>query len=70
VVSLTESRIQGELSSKAGFLAIDFLPPAERREAFRALEAGEVFTAKLPVPLDVPHAMAHHWLGAIFVPGA
>jgi len=69
-VSATESRIEGELSSNAGFLAIDFLPSEERREASRVLEAGEVYTFKLPVSVDIPHGMAHHWLGAVFVPGA
>jgi hypothetical protein len=68
-VELTETRISAELSSEAGFLAIDFLSPAEREAASRALEAGEVFVRKLPVEVDVPHGMAHHWLGAVFVPG-
>jgi hypothetical protein len=70
VVSLTESRIEEELSSRAGFLVIDFLPAGERRDAIRAIEAGEVFTTRLPIGVDVPHGMAHHWLGAVFVPGA
>lgn len=68
-VELTESRIARELASKAGFLAIDFLPPAEREEASRALRAGEVFTAKLPLEVEIPNGMVHHWLGAVFVPG-
>ena len=67
-VGLTESRISRELASSAGFLATDFLPRAEREAVSRAFEAGEVFTAKLPVAVEVPGGMAHHWLGAVFVP--
>jgi hypothetical protein len=68
-VELTESRIARELASRAGFLAIDFLPPAEKEAASRTLQAGEVFTAKLPLDVEIPNGMAHHWLGAVFVPG-
>jgi hypothetical protein len=69
-VELTESRISRELQSKAGFLATDFLPRARRQDAARAFERGELFTAKLPVGVDVRGGMAHHWLGAVFVPDA
>jgi len=69
-VDLTESRIARELSSSAGFLATDFLPPAERERASRAFEAGEVFTIKLAVLVEVPGGMVHHWLGAVLVPDA
>ncbi len=69
-VEETEARISRELSSRAGFLATDFLSAGQRRDASRALEAGEVYTTKLPVEVEIPHGMAHHWLGAVFVPGA
>jgi hypothetical protein len=69
-VALTESRIARELSSSSGFLATDFLDAEEKKDVSRAFEAGEVYTKKLPVDVDIPHGMAHHWLGAIFVPGA
>jgi hypothetical protein len=68
-VELTESRILRELSSKAGFLATDFLPRAERESVSRALEAGEVFTTKLPVAVEISGGMVHHWVGAVLVPG-
>ncbi len=68
MVELTESRIASELSSNAGFLAIDFLPPARREAASRAFERGEVFVTKLPTPVGIPHGMAHHWVGAVLVP--
>jgi hypothetical protein len=68
-VELTESRISRELSSKASFLAIDFLPRTERQRASRALEEGKVFTTKLPAAVEIPRGMAHHWLGAVLVPG-
>jgi hypothetical protein len=70
LVDLTESRIARELSSETGFLASDFLPRAEREGVSRALQAGEVFTTRLPVDVEIPGGMAHHWLGAVLVPGA
>jgi hypothetical protein len=69
-VDLAETRIARELSSKTGFLASDFLSRAERERVSRALEAGEVFTARLPVDVEIPGGMVHHWLGAVLVPGA
>jgi hypothetical protein len=68
-VELTESRILRELSSKAGFLATDFLPRVDRESVSRALEAGEVFTTA-PGRVEIPGGMVHHWLGAVLVPGA
>ena len=67
-VELIESRIARELASSAGFLATDFLPRAEREAVSRAFEAGEVFTTKLPVAVEIRGGMVHHWLGAVFVP--
>ena len=68
VVDLTESRISRELSSREGFLAADFLSGAEREAVARAFDAGEVFTAKLPVAVEIEGGMVHHWLGAVLVP--
>jgi len=67
-VELTESRISRELSSNAGFLATDFLPRAQKEEVSRAFAAGEVFTTKLAVGVEIPGGMVHHWLGAVLVP--
>jgi hypothetical protein len=69
-VERTESRIQSEISSEAGFLALDFVSPEQRRDAARALRAGEVFVKKLTTGVEVPSGQAHHWLGAVFVPDA
>jgi hypothetical protein len=69
-VALTEARIGREVSSREGFLATDFLEAEDREAVSRAFQEGEVFTAKLPVEDNVPGGMTHHWLGAVFVPGA
>jgi hypothetical protein len=69
-VALTEARIGRELSATAGFLATDFLDADDRKDLSRAFESGEVYTKKLPVDVEIPHGMAHHWLGAVFVPDA
>jgi len=68
VVDLTESRISRELSSNSSFLATDFLSRAEKDRGSRSFEAGEVFTTKLPVEVEIPGGMVHHWLGAVLVP--
>ncbi len=69
MVELTESRITRELSSRADFWR-PTSSPRKREDASRAFASGEVFTTKLPVEVEIPHGMAHHWLGAVFVPGA
>jgi hypothetical protein len=70
VVDRTETRIARELSSSAGFLASEFLPLAEKEAVSRALAEGDVFTTRLPVDVEIPGGMVHHWLGAVLVPGA
>jgi hypothetical protein len=69
-VERTEARIARELSSSSGFLATEFLPSAEKAAISRAFAAGGVYTKELPVEVEIPHGMAHHWLGAVLVPGA
>ncbi len=70
VVEETEARIARELSSSSGFLAINFLSSTEKAAVSGAFASGEVYTKELPVNVDIPHGMAHHWLGAVLVPGA
>ena len=75
-VRYTDERIQREIGSLEGFLAMDFFSAAERRACRKKLDAGEVCISKRQTVDDeggvipVPHGMVHHWYGAILVPNA
>ena len=75
-VQLTEARIDGEVSQTGKFLYVDGLPQPRRAAALAALNRGEIFMERLQTldasghKLEAPEAIIHHWLGAIFVPGA
>jgi hypothetical protein len=75
-VQLTEARINQEVSTPEKFLYVDGYPPAHRSQALAALQRGEVFMERLQTTdpsgrtIEAPGGMIHHWLGAVFVPGA
>jgi hypothetical protein len=75
-VRLTEARINGEVSQTEKFLYLDALPPPRRSEVLAALKRGEIFMQRLQTldasgqKMEAPDAIIHHWLGAVFVPGA
>jgi hypothetical protein len=57
------------------FLRVDGLSDVERRAALAKLSRGEVYIERLSTreagkSIDVPNGLIHHWLGAVFVPGA
>jgi hypothetical protein len=57
------------------FLRLDGLPDVDRRAKLAALERGGLHIEPLSTrdggkPIDVPDGLIHHWLGAVFVPGA
>jgi hypothetical protein len=75
-VKATESRIDSELKRPARFLYIEGLPEARRPAAIRMLKSGEIFMERLKTAdqagheIKAPDGLIHHWLGAVFVPGA
>jgi hypothetical protein len=75
-VRATEVRIDKELARPSAFLYIDGLPEFRRNEALAALRRGEVYMERLTTldasgrPLTTPDGLIHHWLGAVFIPGA
>jgi hypothetical protein len=75
-VQSTEARINGEVSQTDKFLYVDGLPPERRAQVLAALKRGEIFMERLQTldasghKLEAPEAIIHHWLGAVFVPGA
>lgn len=65
---------EGQMRS-ASFLWIDGLTEAERKERRGELEKGLVVMQRLEVQdggkeIDIPNGLVHHWIGAVFVPGA
>jgi len=75
-VQLTETRIDTELKRPGQFLYVDGLPEARRVQVLALLRKGEVFIEPLSTPdasgkeIVPPGGMLHHWLGAVFIPGA
>ena len=75
-ISITEARIEAEIESRDGFLARDFLPPAEARECTQFIDAGEVCVSRMQTldargrNISIPSGMVHHWLGSALVPNA
>ena len=75
-VQLTETRIDTQLKRPGQFLYVDGLPEARRAQVLARLHNGEIFIEPLSTPdasgteIVPPGGMLHHWLGAVFVPGA
>jgi hypothetical protein len=74
-VRLTDERNDGELRRGTGWLWIDGLPEKDRDEAYGELARGEVKIKKLETfdrgtAIACPEGLIHHWVGAIFIPGA
>jgi hypothetical protein len=74
-VTLTEQRIQGELSGASPFLWIDRQPAAERQRLLARLRAGEVVSVRLDTrdngaEISPEDGLLHHWLGTVLIPGA
>lgn len=69
-VAATEAQRQ----SRSPFLWIDGNTPAQRAQRGR-VRGGELLIEALETreagrKIDIPDGLAHHWLGAVFVPGA
>ena len=74
-VKLTDARNQDELRRATSLLWIDGLPESVRAQAYEALKRGEVRMQKLETlengeKIRCPGGMIHHWVGAVFIPGA
>lgn len=65
---------EAQRRSRAPFLWIDGDTPAQRSQRDR-VRGGELLIEALETrdagrPIDIPDGLVHHWLGAVFVPGA
>jgi putative flippase GtrA len=71
----TEQRIEKELRSKQGFLALDYQAAAMSSAEKRAIAAGGVQVTKMQTcdgsgeAIQIPYGMIHHWRGSVFIPG-
>ena len=74
-VAETEQQRESSLTGGSPFLWIDAQPPTGRTISLQQLRAGALViermtTTKNGKKIDVPDGLIHHWLGAVFVPGA
>lgn len=74
-VRLTEERNQTELKDGQAWLWVDGLEESERQKTYAALRAGDVQIEKLTTldngrAISCPSGIIHHWVGAVFIPGA
>lgn len=74
-VHLTEERNETELKRGSTLLWIDSRPESQRAEAYAALKRGEIQIHQLNAldngkPIVCPGGLIHHWVGAVFIPGA
>ncbi|MCI0403842.1 MAG: hypothetical protein L0212_10000 [Acidobacteria bacterium] len=70
----TEARMAAQVKGNS-FLWLDTLPEKRRQGDYARLKRGEVVyeeleTRKQGSRIRIPDGMAHHWLGAVFIPEA
>jgi putative flippase GtrA len=70
-VAMTERRIASELSSRKGFLALDFLDSQAAINERKAVLSGEIPISQVNTAnsTQVPDGLIHHWRGSVFIPG-
>jgi hypothetical protein len=75
-VEATEARIAKELTRPGAFLYIDGLPEPDRSKTLGSAREGNIFIEPLAshnasgTAILVPGGLVHHWIGAVFIPGA
>ncbi len=74
-VLLTDARNEVELKRGTGVLWVDALAGAERDASYAAMRRGETRMSRLETreggaAIPCPGGLIHHWVGAVFIPGA
>jgi hypothetical protein len=74
-LTLTNARNIEELSQGSPFLWVDALPEARRAETYAAMKRGDVLIERLEThdngnASQCPEGLIHHWVGALWIPGA
>jgi len=72
---VTETTIQGELSTPGQFLYLDTLPESQRAEEIARLKSGQVYVKSITTKendkkIEIPDGLVHHWLAIGFIPRA
>jgi putative flippase GtrA len=74
-VEASEQHIESELSSKKGFLVLDFQNPSYSAAERQSVLSGKIPVSRMPAcrkndeKMHVPDGMIHHWRGSVFIPG-
>jgi hypothetical protein len=75
-VRMTDARIDKEVTRPGAFLYLEGLPEPQRSQIRASLQKGEIYMARLEThdpsgsTLEAPDGLIHHWIGAVFIPGA
>jgi hypothetical protein len=75
-VQATEARIDKEVTRPNAFLYLEGLPEPQRSAALASIHKGEIYMERLETHdasgavMTAPDALIHHWIGAVFIPGA
>jgi hypothetical protein len=75
-VSLTEARIEKQVSDPKVFLYVNSLPEPQRGQTLASLKQGSLYITAMTTltasgeTITIPGGLVHHWLGAVFIPGA
>ncbi len=75
-VQATEARVEKELSHTDPFLFVEGLPESPRAQVLAELKRGELYIEPLKTTdasgreIRTPGGLLHHWVGAVFIPGA
>lgn len=75
-VALTEARIERQVSHPNVFLYVNTLPQPRRDQTLATLKQGGIYMTGMTTlsasgeTITIPGGLVHHWLGAVFIPGA
>jgi hypothetical protein len=75
-VQATDARVAKEVTRPGAFLYLEGLPEPRRSETLASLHQGNMYIEPLETQdasgsdLEVPEGLIHHWIGAVFIPGA
>lgn len=74
-IQTTEARIDKEVTRPGELLYIEGLPEPQRSQVMSSLHNGEIYIERFDgdgsdSTVEVPGGLIHHWIGAVFIPGA
>jgi hypothetical protein len=75
-VKVTDARIDKEVTRPGAFLYLEGLPEPRRSQIRASLQKSEIYMEHLEThdssgsTLEAPDGLIHHWIGAVFIPGA